>query len=1807
MGIFSLILPTANFAPNVKAEAVATTYDYTELLGNVELGKNVLDTRVWGIDGAGFDAGNQGLKPLGIWNAMGLDVAHDGTLGVLDNFFFGNAVGANANEIHPYIIYNVTPGTSFSLSSFGYDDKGHKDSGISDSERFLNFYVSYDGVTWIPTSAEMENKGEWSYSSSYDNYVYTIDNVGQKTNFVKVEYPITMTTRKADGWVPNENLLIAGVSFTAASSYEVNGQTLFEATSFPRNKEFYEEHFIAYPDFVNMDTSVSSGTSAATTNSGMISGANWGSFDEKDRSYVAMVAPGSHFYLETTNNSYMKTVGEALVANGELEYADQARIRVYSSASLSDDAAWTEWNPMPYSCGGSHTPTFNFYLPENHIYVRIVYPQKGSIATITTKDGAQVVDASGNDAAFFNDMVFTPYVAADADYTYDYTSSAYWNNPQAGTSNLSQDTAKDYGITIPYLDGLNLQNGLADNSNSAYAKGHFSIQYAVEGGKMFNLEYAVRVGSYFIADWPGNTKGAYEAEVTDGSSMEMIIETSTDNSTWTNTYETESGYAQTTSSFNDQCYVFDVSYLVPKDANYVRVSFGITGVGVLKYNGAKQFFNDCLWLRKVSVADANNVYTAPAQDSPSGPVEYEYVTDTDASKGKYDGNLIEPGTFNVGNGNTTSVKAGYGYLIGGDGGNPQMLAGTLERPYVIYDVIPGSTFSFDYIMNENVAAMSESSAAYNVAAGLGREDLKDFDFFVYGRENESSDWTYIGQTSSFGGTHTVNVPANINQIKVAFPQTGGYLSNSTLRKYNYNNSALNGQDLGPWVYNNYENFGVVYTSWGSDGNNSLGTICKAENYSGLGVGYGHANVEWSDRELFYVIYKVKPGSVFVANFVTPDLAKRNEWKDLGYKFEFKVSSSAKQNGTYSNVVTTEGQNTTTPGIAYRVPAGCEYVKVSFPQQGIIPTQWGDVVGHDVAYLTGVSFYQDGSVEAGNEAAYLYNVKYATGKKPGPDVDYTALKSANITNASKAELNVYHQANTQLEKAAGIKAKADGAFVIYKIKENTMLTVNSGDALSFEYSTDDTNYKPFEAVKTCRGYEIPAIKDRNYIKVKLDNGEAITNAYAEVLAPTVKFYIPYLDKYDLKDVAGYGAAANSVSPTINTLRPGYKFEGWTEYDDEGIYIDKTVEAVYIADPNVTYTVSCTVGDNTTTNNYKFDNRVTISADATNDKGEVFSKWVDAKGATVSNSRNFSFLVSGNIALKAVYAKTKEDIAPYIYVTDEPIITWNDDDEETWNLSVVWRTAMSGDVTVKETGILLGKDVDKAHLILWDGKTQENTFKMKHNNTATNKTAVYTVKNIKAGETRTALPYAILSNGDVIYGENVIKVTNGVKVTSTDFEFNGRITPTVLNNYLDRAVSYDAFGTADGQDRDSAIYNARDFVRKTGAKYLARGISSWTLDNNDILSGDNVTNYKNWIAEIHEVDPEVIVEGAIFENVNANVESILIPDWVLKEFGQTVQTDRYFDYDSMLHTLTEKWSSDKYGVNEWGPGNSIPDIGSSEFQMYVYYKACQYIDAGVEAIHFGQMYRIGAEELSFSNEVSKIDLASWETVLTKIRDYAKTHARRGYVLVNGHNHTFAFVKENTKQMLVDFTASPLRLVAANSSDAYSESFQNVGLTSSSGSDAAYITKFTGYTTPSGITVTDCYPYLLEFDNFGVDTDNLNKFYSSGDYVWGYDEISWYVNQQASDRHIFLTNIVNEVAGLSAVNGHVALPGKRTAFISATGASEYLTNEANIYNGIIYSTYYKDGAGKYGTYGAEIPLWDAQIAGDVDAIKAAFDSLN
>ena len=98
------------------------------------------------------------------------------------------------------------------------------------------------------------------------------------------------------------------------------------------------------------------------------------------------------------------------------------------------------------------------------------------------------------------------------------------------------------------------------------------------------------------------------------------------------------------------------------------------------------------------------------------------------------------------------------------------------------------------------------------------------------------------------------------------------------------------------------------------------------------------------------------------------------------------------------------------------------------------------------------------------------------------------------------------------------------------------------------------------------------------------------------------------------------------------------------------------------------------------------------------------------------------------------------------------------------------------------------------------------------------------------------------------------------------------------------------------------------------------------------------------------------------------------------------------------------------------------------------------------------------------------------------------------------------------------------------------------------------------PSGWS-TDKYPYLVEWDNDGGDKSDHSKKENR----WGYDEISWIANQPQWYRHQFMKDVTKQVKGFGN-NGHVVLPGRRTAHILGTGGqSYYVMNDKK---------YYKDG---------------------------------
>jgi hypothetical protein len=95
----------------------------------------------------------------------------------------------------------------------------------------------------------------------------------------------------------------------------------------------------------------------------------------------------------------------------------------------------------------------------------------------------------------------------------------------------------------------------------------------------------------------------------------------------------------------------------------------------------------------------------------------------------------------------------------------------------------------------------------------------------------------------------------------------------------------------------------------------------------------------------------------------------------------------------------------------------------------------------------------------------------------------------------------------------------------------------------------------------------------------------------------------------------------------------------------------------------------------------------------------------------------------------------------------------------------------------------------------------------------------------------------------------------------------------------------------------------------------------------------------------MDPDIILQGAIFEIVTRDVDNVAIPASVFKEFGLMPEA-RNFRYKDMLYSFRRR-------VDHWGEGASVPDMSRLETRMWFFYLGKRWIDMGLEAIHFGQV--------------------------------------------------------------------------------------------------------------------------------------------------------------------------------------------------------------------------------------------------------------
>jgi hypothetical protein len=344
-----------------------------------------------------------------------------------------------------------------------------------------------------------------------------------------------------------------------------------------------------------------------------------------------------------------------------------------------------------------------------------------------------------------------------------------------------------------------------------------------------------------------------------------------------------------------------------------------------------------------------------------------------------------------------------------------------------------------------------------------------------------------------------------------------------------------------------------------------------------------------------------------------------------------------------------------------------------------------------------------------------------------------------------------------------------------------------------------------------------------------------------------------------------------------------------------------------------------------------------------------------------------------------------------------------------------------------------------------------------------------------------------------------------VSSDRYRFDRTISREVLENYLSRAITMEGLLNGRGDLDD----NAR-MLTSTGAKFIGRSLCLWGGEANLLNS---LRTAKEQSPKLHASDPEMILQACIFEIVTTQVDQVPVPDWVFAALGQPVEK-RNFRYADMLYPSGQF-------KDHWRKGESVPDVSRMETKLWFYFLGASFIDTGCEAIHLGQT------ELMNRNDRS---LDHYAQVLSLIRAYATSHARRHMVILDSHVPSGGLVREG--QLLMDFHSFPLRIMEVP--DKPQDAILKLGF-----SDGIY-GRSKGGKTFSGWQC-EHLPYLVEIDNWGVSkTPGQPK--AGSIWIWGYDEITWFAHQDQQYRSNWLRYAWDWVRKTDT-NGHLQMPGSRT----------------------------------------------------------------
>lgn len=364
--------------------------------------------------------------------------------------------------------------------------------------------------------------------------------------------------------------------------------------------------------------------------------------------------------------------------------------------------------------------------------------------------------------------------------------------------------------------------------------------------------------------------------------------------------------------------------------------------------------------------------------------------------------------------------------------------------------------------------------------------------------------------------------------------------------------------------------------------------------------------------------------------------------------------------------------------------------------------------------------------------------------------------------------------------------------------------------------------------------------------------------------------------------------------------------------------------------------------------------------------------------------------------------------------------------------------------------------------------------------------------------------------------------------------GQVSETQLRHFLSRALTLQELLLQPAADRQQLL----PWASRLGTRFAGRVGGFWATPGSDARERAWYDSTRRAVQLLRASQPEIVVQGAVFEIVFAEVEGLTVPNAIRAEFGEDTLHPRRRHFrlaDMMYREYFLSGDSTRYRWDSRPPGQApgTPDMSRRETQMWFYFCARRQLDAGCEALHFGQVDLMDDRDPGH---------AAWWSMLSRVRRYARTR-NRGFVLCDAHTHGEYYdpdpahpAPDSLRQLLFDFHGFPAR---PTPTDTLRQGQHGTRIDYWTRVDpyAPIYQQSRGGITPSGWRCQHL-PALVELDNGG---DALPFAPSPWPSLWGMDEISWFATQPQAYRSHWLTYAYGRVRQIDP-DAYFEAPGLR-----------------------------------------------------------------